>query len=88
MKKEYYPKVCDLGNRDIWSGREASEYVDYAYDGMPGSPIVDNSVFTRLYGVLPDGTWEEVSEYTWEKIGDPKFYIRNAVRQIEEERGV
>ena len=67
---------------DRISGREASAYVSARSDNIPGGC----SMTATYYGKLSDGTEEQIEAYTWEKIEDPKFYLRHAIRNIEAER--
>ena len=67
---------------DSISGRAPSEYVCVRYDNIPGGC----SMTAAYYGILPDGTEERVDAYTSEKVEDPKFYLRAAIKNIEAEK--
>lgn len=71
-----------VANVDSYSGREASEYIGDRWENIPGGC----SMTASYYGILPDGTEERIDGYTSEKIGDEKFYLRHAIRNIEEEK--
>ena len=82
----YYARqwVTDIGEVDEISGRRACEYVGTRYDNIPGGC----SITASYYGTLPDGTEERITVFTQEKIEDPRYFIRRAVIEIEEERGI
>lgn len=71
-----------VSNVDLYSGREASEYVGERYENIPGGC----SMTASYYGILPDGTEERIDGYTSEKIGDEKFYLWHEISNIEAER--
>lgn len=70
-----------VSSLDSFSNREASDYISFRYDNIPGGC----SMSASYYGMLPDCTEERIDAYTAEKMSDSKYYLRNAIRQIEEE---